>query len=153
MAFVTISDPRNSDVVLEEEENYFSRSGSTAILNNTAGGTIKQGTVVWRAKGTDPAAVWDIVDASGDLSVNNEYAILLGAQVKGSVFRPAESFVVTAATDTKVILLRRICRVKEQVLKDVHVTGYGLTQGNFDTLKHLLAREMILVEDSLTAVA
>lgn len=154
MAFTEILDPRNSDVILEEAVNLFSRNkGDDTLTTSVATSPVKQGTVVWRAKSADPTAVWDIVDASGDISVNNEYAVLLGAQETGKVFRPNERFTVASATATKVILIKRAARVKEQVLKDVHMTGYGLNQTQFNQLKHLMSFQGILVEDSLTPVA
>lgn len=152
MPFVDIVDPRASDVILEEEENRFSRDVVTVNFANT--GAYKQGTIVFRVKGTDPTAAWDVVDAAGDLSLSNEYAVLLGAQVKGQPFTLRESSQITAATNTSAIVLRRMARIKESVPLAIHGTaGYGLTSGNMATLKHLLAFQNILVEDSYVAVA
>lgn len=151
MPFVTINDPRNSDVVLGEEENRFSRDVVTLNLS-TATGDYKQGTIVFRAKGTDPTVAWDVVDAAGDLSASNEYAVLLGAQVKGLPFVAREVSAITTGTATQAIVIRRLASIKESVPKAVHVTGYGLSAGNWATLKHLLAFQNILVQDSYTAV-
>jgi len=151
MPFVTINDPRNSDVVLYEEENRFSRDVVTVTLS-TATGDYKQGTILFRAKGTDPTAAWDVVDGAGDLSASNEYAVLLGAQVKGQPFEVRDVNPITTATATQAIVLRRLASIKETVPKAVHVTGYGLSAGNWATLKHLLAFQNILVQDSVAAV-
>ena len=145
MPFTPILDPRYNEVVLEEEENLYSRD--KAIVNNSAGGAKALGTVVWRVKGTNPDAVWDVVDAAGDLAVANEYAILIGDN-----YSIKNSISLTAATNTPVLILARDARVKESVLKSIHVTG-GFTSGNFETLKLLLKASGILVEDSLTPYA
>ena len=80
MPFTTVNDPRYSDVVLKELNDYDSRR--VVSVNVTTTGTYKQGTVLFRAKAVDDSAVWDVVDASGDLSIANEYAVLIGDSKK-----------------------------------------------------------------------
>lgn len=147
MPFVSIDDFRLSDLVLGEEENL--RSRDVVSVTNAAGGTYKAGTVLWRAKGTDPTAQWDVVDAAADLGAVgvNEFAILIGDS-----FSPAAQVVLTAATAKKVIVLIREADVKESILKTIHQTG-GFTAGNFSTLKHFLKNQGVIVRDSVAAYA
>ena len=145
MPFTPITDVRYNEVVLEEADNL--RSRDKASVNNAAGGNKLLGTVVWRAKGTDPAADWDVVDAAGDLATANEYAVLIGDN-----YSIKNTIALTAGVDTQCLILARDARVKESVLKAIHVTG-GFTSGNFETLKHLLKASSIIVEDSLTPYA
>lgn len=143
----TLTDPRYTDVVLYEEDFFQSRDVIT--VTNSGGGTFKQGTVVWRLKGSDSTAVWDVVDASGDISVNNEYAVLIGND-----YEPNETIVLTAATPTKCIAITRWAIVKETVLKSLlTVSPYTLSATNFNDIKRLLAKDGILVNDSLVAIA
>lgn len=145
MPFTPIVDVRYSDVVLQEAENL--RSRDKATVTNAGGGNKSIGTVIFRAKGTDPAAAWDVVDAAGDLAVTNEYNVIIGDN-----FCVKSTIALTPATPTPVLVLARDARVKESVLKSIHETG-GFTSGNFATLKHLLKANGIIVEDSLVPYA
>lgn len=147
MPFVTIDDFRLSDLVLGEEENY--RSRDMVSVNNAAGGVKAAGTVVWRAKGTDPTAAWDVVDAAADLGAAgvNEFGILIG-----DGFSPTASVTLGAGVAKTCMIIRRDADIKESILKTIHQTG-GFTAGNFATLKHFLAAQGVLVRDSLTAYA
>ena len=142
-------DPRYTDVVLSERvegAQYVSRE--TVTLTNATGGTFKQGTVLWRVKAADSTGVWDVVDAAGDIVLANEFAVLIG-----DGFEPKETVTVAAATATPVLAIVRDARVKEKVLKDVAVTGFSVSEANFANLKRLMAKDTILVEGSLTAIA
>ena len=147
MPFVSVSDPRYSDVVLQEDENLYSRARATATIT-TATGTYKQGTVLFRTKSIDPTVAWDVVDAVGDISIANEYAILIGDN-----FKPTEAITLTNAVARDVLTIKRFARLKESVLKDIYITGYSMSATDFNKLKHVLSLQGILVEDSLTAIA
>ena len=145
MPFTTVNDPRYSDVVLKELNDNDSRRVVT--VNPTATGTYKQGTVLFRAKAVDDSAAWDVVDAGADLSISNEYAVLIGDSKK-----PVESLTLTNGTPASVIVLAKDASVKEEVLKAIHQTG-GFTANNFRDLKGLLFKNSgILVKDSLVAL-
>jgi hypothetical protein len=146
MPFTTVNDPRYSDVVLKEQNDYDSRRVVTANIT-TSTGTYKQGTVLFRAKAVDDSAAWDVVDAGADLSISNEYAVLIGDSKK-----PVESLTLTNGTPASVIVLAKDASVKEEVLKAIHQTG-GFTANNFRDLKGLLFKNSgILVKDSLVAL-
>ena len=147
MPFVDIEDFRLSDLVLGEEENL--RSRDVVSVTNTAGGTYKAGTVIWRAKGTDPSAQWDVVDAAADLGAAgvNEFGIIIGDS-----FSPAAKVVLAAGVAKKVIAIVREADIKEAIPKSIHQVG-GFTSGNFATLKHFLKNQGVIVRDSLVAYA
>jgi hypothetical protein len=147
MPFVSIDDFRLSDLVLSEEENL--RSRDVVSVTNTAGGVKAAGTVIWRAKGTDPTAQWDVVDAAADLGAAgvNEFGIIIGDS-----FSPAASVTLGAGVAKNVIAIVREADVKESILKTIHQTG-GFTAGNFATLKHFLKNQGVIVRDSIAAYA
>lgn len=145
MPFTNVNDPRYSDVVLKELNDYDSRRVVSASVTTT--GTYKQGTVLFRAKAVDDSAVWDVVDAAADLSIANEYAVLIGDSKK-----PVETVTLTNGVPANVIVIARDASVKEEVLKAVHQVG-GFTANNFRDLKGLLFKNSgILVKDSLVAL-
>jgi len=147
MPFVAIEDFRLSDLVLGEGENL--RSRDIASVTNAAGGTYKAGTVIWRAKGTDPAAQWDVVDAAADLGAAGviEFGIIIG-----DGFSPAAQVVLAAGVARRVNAIVREADVKEAVLRSIHRVG-AFTEGNFSTLKHYLKNQGVIVRDSLAAYA
>lgn len=145
MPFTNVNDPRYSGVVLKELNDYDSRRVVSASVTTT--GTYKQGTVLFRAKAVDDSAVWDVLGAAADLSIANEYAVLIGDSKK-----PVETVTLTNGVPANVIVVARDASVKEEVLKAVHQTG-GFTAANFRDLKGLLFKNSgILVKDSLVAL-
>jgi hypothetical protein len=149
MPFVSVTDPRISDVILEELPNLASRGKGDSVTLTGTTGTYKQGHVLFRARSADPTAQWDVVDANADIAITNEYAILIGDN-----FKVTETIALTQSVAKNVLVLKRNARVKEQILKDIYVTGGLLTNTQFGTLKHVLALyQNILVEDSLVGVS
>lgn len=147
MPFVTIDDFRLSDLVLCEEDNY--RSRDVVSVTNAAGGVKPAGTVIWRAKGTDPTAQWDVLDAAADLGAVgvNEFGVIIG-----DGFSPSASVTLSAGVAKNVIAIVRGADIKESILKTIHETG-SFTAGNFATLKHFLKEQGVIVRDSLVAYA
>lgn len=146
MPFTIVNDPRHTDVFLYEEEDYRSRTLGT-VTTTTTTGTYKQGTVVWRAIDVDDTLPWDVVNADADLSLSNEYAIILGTGEK-----PDEEFTLTNGVATQVLLVRTEAGVKEKPVKDI-VTGLGVTAGGWTNLKGLLFKKHnIRVEAETTAL-
>jgi hypothetical protein len=146
MPFEALLDPRYTDVVLEERP--FNVSREIITVNNATGGAVPQGTIVWRAIGTNPAAAYDLIDATGEVSASNEYAILIGDD-----FSPKESITLAAGAATTCIALVRDARVKEFKLKAAQLSPAGaLNDAQFASLKHLMARQYLLVEPSLTPI-
>ena len=122
MPFVDFTDPRYTDVVLEELT--YNKSREIYNLQRASAGTLEQGTILWRAKGATAGAVWDVVDAAADISVNNEYSILIGDE-----FEVTEYVSVAAGVSRKVIALVRDARVKEFHPKRIAL-ALGLSQSN-----------------------
>lgn len=141
MPFVDYIDPRYTDVVLEELPH--NKSREIGNLQRAATVTLEQGTILWRVKSTTANAVWDVVDAVGDIAIANEYAILIGDE-----FEVTESIPITSGVSRKVIALVRDARIKEFHPERIH-TALGLSAGNWDSLKRILADQGLLVEPSL----
>ena len=146
MPFVTISDPRYTDVILEEEENLASRQIIT-VTPSTATGSYPAGTILFRAKALDDTAAWDVMDAGAEVALANEYAILIGNSNK-----PTESVTLTTAVPNTVIAITSRARVKESAIKAPAIHA-ALSGTNWTNLKGILRKQQFIkVEDSLTAV-
>lgn len=147
MAFVQQLDPRYSDVVLQE--SYF-KNGSREVVNITSGSAqdIPQGTVVWRAKGTDPTAAYALISNVNQIAVANEFAIVIG-----DGYEPKETISLANSATNKAIVLVRDCRLKEYKIKQAQLSPVGLLNASqYASLVHLLKNQGILLETSLDAV-
>lgn len=147
MAFVQQLDPRYSDVVLQE--SYF-KNGSREVVNITSGSAqdIAQGTVVWRAKGTDPTAAYALISNANQIAVANEFAIVIG-----DGYGPKETISLANSSTNKAIVLVRDARLKEYKIKKAQLSPAGLlNDAQYASLVHLLKNQGILLETSLDAV-
>ena len=144
MAFVEIVDPRTSDLIINERPDYYSRANG--IVSIAAGETSPQGTVFFRAKGTDPDATWTKVVASGNLVTTNEFAILAGDQ-----FGEKESVVFATTTAKKALFWVRDAEYKETLILAIH--DAALSDANWATLKKLLADQNLFVAKSAPVAA
>lgn len=145
----TLTDPRLNDVLLWEEYvgAGWTNSRDVISVNNAAGGTFKQGTVVWRVKGEDHTAAWDIVDADADVDVANEYAVVIGTDLK-----TGDTFTLAAGVAKSVIALTRRAHFKDKAIKDIMVTGLGMSNTEYQDMKRLMATQGLLVKDTLTEI-
>ena len=145
----TLTDPRFNDVVLWESfvgaGVPHSRDVVNVQLSSTT--TLKQGSILWRAKSKTATATWDVVNDDTDVSTSNEYAILIGddLQVK-------ETVDFTSGVSKKAIAIVRTAHIKEGTSKTI-TTGFGVTATEWNNLKRLLAVQDILVNDTYTAIA
>jgi hypothetical protein len=137
MAFVTVSDPRYTDVVLEESValgNYYSRD-VVIVSTDTATGTYPLGTIITRAKALDDSAAWKVVDAEGDVLLANEYAILIGDDFEVKTTGAA----LVNGVAKSCIAITRDARVKENALRLITLQA-ALSASVWRDLKGLLRK-------------
>ncbi len=139
MPITIINDPRTSDLVVNEREDYYSRA--SGIVSIAAGETSKQGTVFFRAKGTNPDATWTKVVASGNLVTTNEFAILAG-----DGYGEQESVVFATTTPKKALFWVRDAEFKETPILAIH--DAALSDSEWKTLKKLLADQSLFIANS-----
>lgn len=146
----TISDPRYSDLVLDEEiKNYSHNSRDVVSVTATTGGTFPMGSVIFRAKAITASAVWDFVDAQADIAITNDYAIVIGDDLE-----PSETVVFGSGVNRNAIALTRNCRLKQAKLEaSLLATFAAASATDIANLIRVLATQGILVGGSLTAIA
>lgn len=143
-----ISHPYYTDVILQEREDYLSRD--VAPVTTAAAVTLPQGAIVFRAKGTDPAATYAPVTAASQIALANEFAILIGNDFEAAVTEI--DFEEDVAT--KCILLTREARAKEEsILKAVKVSFAAITEAQFASLKEVLRQQDLLIETTAPKVS
>jgi len=143
MPITIINDPRTSDLVINEREDYYSRA--SGIVSIAAGETSKQGTVFFRAKGVNPDATWTKVVAAGNLVATNEFAILAGDH-----FGEQETVVFATTTPKKALFWVRDAEFKETLILAIH--DAALSDSEWNTLKKLLADQSLFITKSGTVV-
>lgn len=146
MPFTAIDQNWLSDLIVYEYQGLFSREMIT--VNISAGATLRLGAILTRVKSIDPTAAWDIIDASGDVTINNEYAVYLGDRYD---VRDNVPLVVAAATATPVLAIRRHARLKETIPKAALVPSV-LNQTQFNQLKEALKLQGVILEDALAPI-
>ena len=150
MPFVTVTDNRFTDVVLEESValgNYYSRD-VISVDTDTATGDYLLGSVVTRVKALDDSGAWKIVDAGADILLANEYAILIGDdyEVKSDI-----GLVNSVAKSC--IAITRNARIKENAVRAIPLIA-ALSANEWRDLKGLLRKNSgIKVESSNAVVA
>lgn len=146
----TISDPRYTDLVLDEDiKNYSHNSRDVVSVTATTGGTFPMGSVIFRAKAITASAAWDFVDAQADIAITNDYAIVIGDDLE-----PTESVVFATDVNRNAIALTRNCRLKQAKLEaGLLATFAGASATDIANLIRVLATQGILVGGSLTAIA
>jgi len=141
MAFVTVSDPRYTDVVLEETVglgNYFSRD-VVSVNTDTATGTYPLGTPITRAKALDDSGTWKVVDAGADILLANEYAILIGDDFEVKTTGAA----LTNGVAKSCIAITRLARVKENAIRALPLIA-ALSANEWRDLKGLLRKNALI---------
>lgn len=143
------SDPRYTDLVLFEDVDYYSFfSRDIATVTATTGGTFPMGSVIFRPKAITASAVWDLVDAAGDIAITNDYGIVIGDD-----FEPTENVTFVTATPRNVIALTRRARLKQAKFEtSLKATFAAASATDIANLIRVLATQGILVDGSLTAI-
>jgi hypothetical protein len=148
MTFTTILDPRLSDLLIQEKDNYASREVVT--VNMAAGATLKQGTVLARAKNALATAAYDIVKTT-DLTdsataLGKEYAVLAG---DGYSLKDSVTFATTTAKSALVWV--RDARFKEATVLAIHDAALNDTE--YALLKGAMSKQELLLDTSAAASA
>lgn len=138
-------DKRFSDLVFHELDPCvgYARE-SVNVTPPAASAPVLVGTVVFRAKSTNPAAAYAVLAASGDIALTNEYAVIYGDQYS---FNP--SFVPNAIVANEfnaVGFVRGPIQIKDYFVKQVHS---ALTSTQFETLRQVLKAQGIIMEKTL----
>ena len=136
MPFVTVNDPRYTDVVLEESKasgNYYSRD-ILSVTTDTTTGAYPLGTVLFRVKALDDSGAWNVVNAGADLAIANEYAILIG-----DAFSVKDAVTLTNSVATSVMAITRDARVEEGALRALPLLA-ALSATEWRDLKGLLRK-------------
>ena len=147
MAFTSIPfEPLLSDLVVFEGTD--PGSGYTRkeinVTPPAASAPLKLGTVVFRAKSADKAAAYAVVTAAGNLSLDNEYAVVFGNHYG---YNP--SFVPSAIATGKfnsVAFTQGPLKLKSYYLDQVHS---ALTSAQRSQLFELLEKQGIVVEQTV----
>ena len=147
MPITLITDPRLSDILLTEEEGLLSRL--VVSVNMSTGATLKQGTILARAKSATPSAAYDIVKvadlADSATALSKEYAVL-----GGDGYEIKDSVVFATTTAKNALTWIRDVSIKEAAVRALHPTfndtQWGLLKGA------LQATQNIRVVPSATAV-
>ena len=146
MAFTTIATPKFTDLVVNEKDAPVGYARKVIPVNTTAAETLPLGAVVFRAKGVDPTADYDIVDSNLDIAVANEYAVVIGDQLKVQL-----DGVTTAAGSTVNLLafVRGDVILKKKLPLDYLVNTAGLTEAEANQVLHLLESQGVLSETTI----
>ncbi len=141
-------DPRFNDVVLWEEFVGAGQTNSRDVVNVQLSSTttLKQGSVLFRAKGKTATATWDVVNGDSDVADTNEYAILIGSDLK-----TGDTVSFTSGVSKQSIALTRRAHLKDKAIRDID-TGLGVSAGEYANLKRLLAVQELLVKDTLAEI-
>ena len=142
MPFVTVNDPRYTDVVLEESKalgNYYSRDVIT-VTTDTATGDYLLGSVLFRAKAVDDSVGWKVVNAGADIATTNDYAILIG-----DGFSVKDEVTLTNSVATSAIAITRDARVKDSAIRAIPLIA-ALSANEWRDLKGRLRAAGIKVE-------
>lgn len=142
MPFVTVNDPRYTDVVLEESKalgNYYSRDVVT-VTTDTATGNYLLGSVLFRAKAVDDSVAWNVVNAGADIATTNDYALLIG-----DGFSVKDEITLTNSVATQAIAITRDARVKDSAIRAIPLIA-ALSANEWRDLKGRLRAAGIKVE-------
>ena len=133
---------RLSDLVFHEVDP--SGRYSRQSINVTPAGELKIGTVVFRAKSVlDPEGAYAVLSNVSQLVDTNEFVVVFGDHYG---FNPAFTpNAIVAGEFNSVGFIRGQVQLKDYYLKANNIT---MTDAQFGTLKTLLARQGVLVEES-----
>lgn len=147
MAFTSIPfEPLLSDLVVFEGTDpgsgYTRKEINVTPPANSA--PLKLGTVVFRAKSADKTAPYAVVTAAGNLSLDNEYAVVFGNHYG---FNPSfVPFAIAAGKFNAVSFTQGPLKLKSYYLDQVHS---ALTSTQRAQLFELLEKQGIVVEQTV----
>lgn len=133
---------RLSDLILQEYDSGTAYTRDAASVTPPATGKYKCGTLVFRAKGLDPAAPYALA-TDADLVAENEFAILIGDHFQYE--SEIELLPVEAGKPNAVVLARGNAILASWVLEEVGKQN-GLVEADFPKAYALLANQGIIVE-------
>jgi hypothetical protein len=140
-----------SDLVVHEVDPCVGYARKVVDVTVAANTTIKLGSVVFRAKGTDPTVAYSVVADATSFVTTNEFAVVIGDFYGYEL----STIALTAATSPQKITVYKRGQV---ILKDftllaaVKLNFAGITDTQFGVLKHLLELQDVLVETAGTIV-
>lgn len=140
-----------SDLVVHEVDPVVGYARKVVNVTVAANTTIKLGSVVFRAKGTDPTVPYSVVTDATSFVTTNEFAVVIG-DYYGYELAP---IALTAATSPRKITVykRGLVILKDfTVLAAVKLNFAGITDTQFGVLKHLLENQDVLLEVAGTIV-
>lgn len=148
MPFVdTNLNKRLSDLVFHEFDPASGYARECINVTPPAGGAaVQMGTVVFRAKSTNPYAAYAVLSADTQLVDTNEFAVVFG---DGYGFNPSfVPFAVQATNFNAVSFKRGPVQLKEYYIKQIaqDAAGAALSDAEFETLRELLKRQDVIVE-------
>lgn len=111
-----------------------------------AGAPVLIGTVVFRAKSTNPYAAYAVLTGNSALVSTNEFAVVFGS---GYGFDPSfVPFAVQTTNFNAVSFKRGMVQLKEYFIKQIaqDPAGANLTDAQFETLRELLKLQDVIVE-------
>jgi hypothetical protein len=135
--------PRYSDLIVDESVGTLPTLYARDDINITppaASAPVLFGTVVTRVKSNDKTAPYTVVAAAGDISLNNEYAVVLGDNYafRGTFVPKA----IAAGFFNGVAIVRGPIHLKSYFLRKILAT---LSDANFALLVGTLAKQGIVV--------
>lgn len=133
---------RLSDLILQEYDSGTAYTRDAASVTPPVSGKYKCGTLVFRAKGLDPAAPYALA-TDADLVATNEFAILIGDQFQYE--SEIELLPVEAGKPNAVVLARGNAILASWVIEEVGKQN-GLVEADFPKAYALLANQGIIVE-------
>lgn len=140
-----------SDLVVHEVDPCVGYARKVVSVTVAADTTLKLGSVLFRAKGTDPTVAYSVVTDATSFVTTNEFAVVIG-DFYGYELQP---ITVTAATSPmKVTTYKRGLVILKDftVLAAVKQNFAGITDTQFGVLKHLLENQSVLLETAGTIV-
>jgi hypothetical protein len=145
MPFTPFTQIMLSDLVVNEQDP--SVGYARRVIRVAGTGSLPIGAVVFRAAGTDPAATFAPVTAAANIATGNEYAVVFGDKYGYNSVIPLQAS--PAATGNAVAFVQGDVILKEYLLKQYAMGTVGLTQTQFNSLKHMLEKQGVRVEITL----
>lgn len=140
-----------SDLVVHEIDPAVGYARKVVNVAVGADTTLKLGAVVFRAKGTDPAATYAPLTAAGQLVTTNEFAVMIG-DFYGYEISPV-TILASESPKKLTVYQRGMVMLKDFTIKTAVLgTFAAISDSQFATLVHLLEQQGVLVETAGTVV-
>lgn len=151
MPFIPMSRTDFSDLVYHELDPAVGYARQDLNITPPAGGAeVLMGTIVFRAKadGNTPTSPYAVVSAAGDISIENEYAV-----VYGDHFQCKGEFVPRGIEEGQYNAVGFVGKNGALMLKDYLIKpivqdedGANLSDAEFENLREVLASQGIIIE-------